>query len=216
VSTDPVILHCPNCGAPLELVGGACRWCREHVTLPVAPSLRDADDDEDDRDDGDDEESDVVRAEEGHDRIKLGDSESTLLPPSAWILSTLSWVTYDLLIQAFFAAHPDLLELVRPLAVAVQAAGERIQGTGLPVEELMGEGFDKAYTPEEMWTFELSADVLVWLTALDGVDSHMRVSVQRELNRSFWTDPFKKPLKKAGDGPVALRQLRGTVPHRSG
>jgi hypothetical protein len=66
-----------------------------------------------------------------------------------------------------------------------------------------------------MWAFDLSADVLVWLTGLDGVDSDMRGSVRRELGRSFWTDGFRKPLKKAGDGPANLRQLRALVPRRA-
>ena len=127
-------------------------------------------------------------------------------------------MTYALPIQAFLDAHPDVLASARTLQGAVQAAGERIRGTGLPVEELMHEGFGQAYTPDEMWAFDLSADVLVWLTGLDGVDrvdGDMRGSVRRELGRSFWTDGFKKPLKKAGDGPAELRQLRAAVPRRA-
>jgi len=46
--TEPVIEHCPNCGGPLDLVPGTCRWCGQHVTVRAVPPLTDAAEDEDD------------------------------------------------------------------------------------------------------------------------------------------------------------------------
>jgi hypothetical protein len=39
-------------------------------------------------------------------------------------------------------------------------------------------------------------------------------STRNELGLSYWIQGYRRPLKKAGDGPLELRQLRAAVPHR--
>jgi len=214
VSTEPVIPRCPNCGAPLELVAGACRWCGEHVTFRAVPSSPEAVSDDAGDDENPDEDPDEARLEKVHDRIDLGDEDSTLPAPAAWILLSLSWVTYDATIQAFLDANPDLLELVRPIAAAVRVAGQRVADGVADVEELVPQKFDEAFSLEEMWTLDLGFDVLFWLVDRAGVAKDTRISIRVEVMSSTWKAAFERTVAKAGDGPTALRVLRATVPRR--
>jgi hypothetical protein len=137
------------------------------------------------------------------------------LPPAGWIVSALHWVTYDAGIRAFLDAHPDDLAATRTLVEATKAAAERLDAAGIEAEQLMPAGFAKMYTPDELWIFDLGADLLVWWTTLDGVDKDMRKSVAFELSRSYWHGPFGKRLKKV-PGPDALHALRAAAPRRPG
>jgi hypothetical protein len=208
VLPGPVIEHCPNCGAPLDLVAGSCRWCGQHVTMP-APAPRVDDDGDEDED-----EDDV--ADEIHDRIGVGDVDTGLPVPVSWILSTLSWLTYDPAVQAFLERDPDLLELARRHTAAVTAAGERLRDAGVDDDEISRERIGSVYSADEMWTLDLGTDLIAWLAAVDGIDEDMQTGAGSGIwgNDAVWKDEYAKPLKKAGDGPAGLRELRARVPRR--
>jgi hypothetical protein len=237
--TEPEVLRCPNCGAALELVDGRCRWCHDPVTMePVGTppasgpdSEADGEGDGDGEDDpGDDAGDDdpAVRAGEEQDRLALGDNESKLPIPGAWLMSSVAWITFDPVIQAFLEARPELVEQVRGLLAAVQAAGTRVAGTGIEVKELLDRGFAEVYEPDELWTLELAADLVVWWTGFDGVDRDMHDSMRFELSRDYWKGHVERRRRhwwsggtagagkpEATSGAAALQSLRSVVPHRS-
>lgn len=203
--TEPVIEHCPDCGGPLDQVPGICRWCGQHVTLrPLTDAVRDED------------EGDV--ADEVHKDIGVGvDVDECKLPvPAKWILSELSWLTNDRAIRSFLEGQPGLLELARRLTAAMRIAGERIQDAGFEDDVYIAGKADELYSADEMWAFDLGIDLIAWLAAVDGASEDM----QRQAGTGIWghdigwSDRYKMPLKKAGDGPADLRELRATVPRR--
>jgi hypothetical protein len=210
ISPEPVIERCPNCGAPLDLVAGSCRWCGEHVTMRAAPPRADADNEDDEEEDEDD------VADEVHDRLGVGGDDTGLPVPTSWILSTLSWLAYDPAVQAFLERQPDLLELVRRHTAAVTAAGERVRDAGLDDDDIGRERIGGVYSADEMWTLDLGTDLIAWLAAVDGIDADMQAGAGSGIwgNDIGWKDDYTKPLKKAGDGPVGLRELRAMVPRR--
>jgi hypothetical protein len=132
-------------------------------------------------------------------------------------------------IQAFLEARPDLIEQVRVLLAAVQAAGARVAGTGIEVKELLNRGFAEVYTPDELWALELTADLVVWWTGLDGVDRDMHDRMRFELSRDYWKRHVvhrrhrwrlgggadADTTERGGDGAVALQSLRSVVPRRA-
>jgi hypothetical protein len=190
---------CPNCGAPLDLdEGGKCRWCRAHVRTKLPWS------------------GGVTR--EHQTGLVPGAVDDQSVAPFIYLtLGTLgAGLSRERAVQACLSAEPGLREKIRQLSTEVGAAGVRVRDSGL----LKG-GFDEnlgVYTPEEIWAFDLAFDVIAMFGALDGLPGGTRASTAeslRLLDRKAHGHTWKKDLKKAGDGPQALRELRARVPHRT-
>jgi hypothetical protein len=190
---------CPNCGAPLELdEDGKCRWCRAHVRTKLPWSSPFAHDDK--------------------ASLVPGNVDDQSVAPFIYLtLATLGpGVTREHAEQACLSAEAGLREKIRLLSTAVGAAGVRVRDAGL----LKG-NFDEnlgVHTPEEIWTFDLAFDVIAMLGALDGLAGGTHASIAnslRMLDRNARGRKWKKDLKKAGQGPAALRELRARVPHRT-
>jgi hypothetical protein len=210
VSPGPVIEHCPNCGAPLDLVAGSCRWCGEHVTMRAAPPRVDYDDE-------DAAENAVFDA--AHDRFGVGDIDSWLLPiPTGLILSGLATLICDRAVQAFLEGQPDLLDMARRHTDAVKAAGERASAAFQGDRDISQKELFSFYSADEMWTFDLGADLIAWLADVDGVHADKKAGAGQVIEANDFDpqhqDPYTKPLKEAGDGPAGLRELRARVPRR--
>jgi len=131
------------------------------------------------------------------------------------ILTELAWLADDRAIRSFLEGQPDLLELARRLTAAMRSAGERIHDAGFEGQLYMGNA-DKLLSADEMWAFDLGVDLIAWLAAVDGASKDK----QDQAARGIWGHDtsrgvgFEKALKKAGDGPADLRELRARIPRR--
>ncbi|HWW53997.1 MAG TPA: hypothetical protein VNY84_09515, partial [Acidimicrobiales bacterium] len=98
------------------------------------------------------------------------------------------------------------------LAAAVAAAGRRARsgrpakhaGSAIHIIELHLED----YTNEEMWTFDLGADLVTMLSG------NRRFALPPHITRKLDDRHSRKAVQEAADGPEGLRPLRSQVPHR--
>jgi hypothetical protein len=202
VNLGPEVEVCANCGAPLDLdEAGACRWCHARIRARRAPL------------------SALLLLEEQEDLRLVPDGVDncgTSAPFLYLTLTTFGFLSTVSQVKEYMRGEPGLLQHIRALTTAVSDAGVRVRDTGL-----LKDDFDDnltVYTPEEIWTFDLAFDVIAMLGALNGLDGQTRariVSNMRSLNRESSSHAWKKDMKKAGDGPLALREFRSQVPHRS-
>jgi hypothetical protein len=191
---------CTNCGAPLELDdGGRCRWCHARVRVEQPWAGQSA---------GRGGQTGLIpRDDEAH---------SSFAPFVYLTLSAFSLLSFEPAVQAWTHRQPALHQQVRALNAAVVATGVRVRDGGL-----LEDDFDDslgAYTPDEIWTFDLGIDVIAMLGALDGLRGGTRSQVAsdlRSLDQSVLSRTWDKDLKKAGDGPPAFRDLRAAVPRHT-
>ncbi len=210
MTADPVVDHCPNCGAPLQLDGqGTCAWCHATVRVDAATPgdsealLLDLPDP-----DG------AIAKMVGHDQLQLPESSVFLPLPVFPLLSALDAFGYDPAVQRFLAT-PARLPAVQLVVNTVKTAGERLQDADVPEGEVLSHA-NKLYTPEEWWTIDLLVDLIAALGSLPRVDRDTRTSAQQtvRLHDELWHRTSKRPIRHAGEGPEALRDLRATVAHR--
>jgi hypothetical protein len=200
VEAHPVAERCPNCGAPLELVEGKCRWCSVPVHLQP----------------GEPEAGPPAAAASGGGPLWL---DRSLVPDDvddqsldAFVHLMLSTLRYSLggsqVVQDYLDQHPGMRELVRALSVAVGAAGVRARDEGpLP-------GGIRGYTPDEIWAWDLALDLIAMAAGLPGLPGGTRASIADDLRllEEQRGHMWKHRVKEAGDGPEALRPLRALVP----
>jgi hypothetical protein len=198
VSTVPVVEVCPNCGAPLELdLAGECRWCHARIRTDRADPA-------------------FLRLQ---DEVRLvpedADDCTTSAPFLSLALSSLSLLGVQPEIKQYMNGQPGLLRQIRMLSTMVSVAGVRVRDAGL-----LKDSFDSnldVYTAEEIWTFDLAFDVITLIGAMDGLTGRIRAmtaSNMRSLDGYAERHAWKKAMKKAGDGPVPLREFRAAVPRR--
>jgi hypothetical protein len=199
VKSGPILDVCPNCGAPLDVdEDGKCRWCRAHVRVQVPWS--------------------GPGGRYGQSSLVPDDVDDQSVAPFIYLtLATVGpLLAHENTVQAQVSAEPGLRQQIRLLSTSVGAAGARVRNAGL-----LKDSFDESlqvYTPEEIWTFDLAFDVIAMLGAIDGLRAGTRASLVdslRSLDRTARLHTFKKDLKKAGQGPEALRDLRARVPRRT-
>src|SRR2546423_1299043 len=143
MTAEPTIERCPNCGAPLQLdAGGLCVFCRMHVTIPEA------------RDTVDGVAGDALTRQE---RIGLNDDGVGLTFPVFRPLSGLCMLSSDPVPQES-REQPSALEPARAPVAAAKAAAFRVMDAGLD-EKVVLYG-EKIYTPDEIWVFNLTRDLL--------------------------------------------------------
>jgi len=189
---------CPNCGAPLELdPASECRWCHARIrTERAAPAF--------------------LRFQ---DEVSLvpedADDCASSAPFLSLALSSLGLLSAQPEVKEYMNGEPGLLRQIRALSTMVSAAGVRVRDAGL-----LKDSFDinlKVYTAEEIWTFDLAFDVIALIGALDGLTGKIRAMTASNVRSLDWyaeRHTWKKAMKKAGEGPVALREFRAAVPHR--
>jgi hypothetical protein len=194
----PVLEACPNCGAPLELdPASECRWCHARIrTERAAPAFLRFQD-----------EASLVPED--------ADDCASSAPFLSLALSSLGLLSAQPEVKEYMNGEPGLLRQIRALSTMVSAAGVRVRDAGL-----LKDGFDinlEVYTAEEIWTFDLAFDVIALIGALDGLTGKIRAMTASNIRSLNWyaeRHTWKKAMKKAGEGPVALREFRAAVPHR--
>jgi hypothetical protein len=213
VTQTPIEQHCPYCGAPLELdEHGNCHWCHEPITIidsersDVATGAL--------HDGLSPEQVELIAKVERHDQLNLPDGDVFLPLPVFPLLACLNTAAYDPAVQGFLTT-PGRVEAVRALATSVQAAGHRLQDANVPEDDVVQRG-EKIYTVDELWTFELLADLLVQLENIGGIERDTRTSIRESVSAhdDLWQKRVRKALKKAGDGPEQFQTLREAIPHR--
>ena len=200
MTAEAVAEECPNCGAPLRIeADGTCHWCHAQVWLTAPRPAPDRG---------------IVRAVAREQQMNLCHADSSLPRPAFPLLSGLWMLSFDPVVQDFFD-QPGLLETARLMTGAVQAAGERVRDAGPSDDMLPGE---KSYTPEDWWAFDLGFDLMAMLVGLPGLAGDHRALARETVkdHDDLWRHHAEHELKKAGDGPAAMRQLRVFVPHRAG
>jgi hypothetical protein len=203
MTAEPVVKLCPNCGAPWELgEGGTCRWCQAYIEAgpqPDRPARH------------------VVSSVAGQASLVPPevDDGSSCSPFIYLILSVLGpMLSSEPAVQAYVGARPGLLKQIRALSAAVSEAGARARDAGAlksDIDNRLG-----LYTAEQIWIFDLAADVIAVLSVLDAMPASVRATVGgqlRSLDQEVHSHTWKKEVKKAGEGPEAFRDLRATVPH---
>ncbi len=197
MNTVPVLEVCPNCGAPLELdPASECRWCHVRIrTEQAAPAFL-----------GFQDEAGLVPEDA---------DDCTSAPFLSLTLSSLRLLGDQPEVKEYMNGEPGLLGQIRALSTMVSAAYVRVRDAGLLKDSL--ETHLDAYTAEEIWTFDLAFDVLALIGALDCLTGKIRAMTASNVQSLDWyaeRHTWKKAMKKAGEGPVALREFRAAVPHR--
>jgi hypothetical protein len=203
MTAEPVVKLCPNCGAPWDLgEGGTCRWCQAFIE--VGPQ----------------------RDRAASHVVSSVSSQTSLVPPEVDDCSSCSPFIYLILsvlgpilssepaVQAYVGAQPGLLPQIRALTAAVSEAGVRARDAGALKSDI--DNRLSLYTSEQIWTFDLAADVIAVLSVLDAMSASVRATVGghlRSLDQEVHSHAWKKEVKKAGEGPDAFRDLRAAVPH---
>ena len=115
---------------------------------------------------------------------------------------------------ARFIEKQDLGGGADVVAAAVEAAGWRIVDSGVGV----GSTVDiKAYTPVDLWTFNLAADLVAMLDAVDNLSKVTRAEVRAVLAGidAVLFSPWSMSTTARGrPGPDELQPLRAAVPRR--
>jgi hypothetical protein len=112
-----------------------------------------------------------------------------------------------------YARQQGLYEPITELASEVAAAGARARDSGL-----LRDTFDdnlRVYAPQEIWMFNLAADVIAMLGCLDGLSNASLADFRsnvRQLDQDLSGRQWQHNLKMAGDGPPAFQQLRARIP----
>ncbi|MHB8466855.1 MAG: hypothetical protein ACYDH6_17575 [Acidimicrobiales bacterium] len=100
------------------------------------------------------------------------------------------------------------------LTSAIIAAGQRVTDAGLVLDRWVD---IKIYEPAEIWTFNLAADVIALLVAVDNLSKVKRTAVRDVLvsiDAGLGTHWCRSTIGNAAPGPEEFRQLRETVAHR--
>jgi hypothetical protein len=130
-------------------------------------------------------------------------------------LSSLGLLSAQPEVKEYMNGEPGLLRQIRALSTMVSTAGVRVRDAGL-----LKDSFDtnlEVYTAEEIWTFDLAFDVIALIGALGGLTGKIRAMTASNVRSLDWyaeRHTWKKAMKKAGEGPAALREFRAAVPHR--
>jgi hypothetical protein len=99
---------------------------------------------------------------------------------------------------------------------AVAVAANRVVDGGLMLDARRVDV--SSYTAEEMWTFNLAADVVALLAAAPNLAKTKRTAVRVVLatvDAGLGTHASRSRMGNAGSGPDAFHELRAAVPHRS-
>ncbi len=99
---------------------------------------------------------------------------------------------------------------------AVEAAAQRVLDGGLVLDERRIDV--KVYTPDELWTFDLAADVMALLVAAPNLPKATRAATRDLLvvvDAGLGTHWCRSMIGNAGAGSEQLRALRDTIPHRT-
>jgi hypothetical protein len=116
-------------------------------------------------------------------------------------------------VRAYTSERPGLLKQIRALSVAVSEAGVHARDAGMLKSDI--DNRLSLYTPEQIWTFDLAADVIAVLSVLDALPASVRTTAKgrlRSLDQEVHSHTWKKEVKKAGEGPERFRDLRAAVP----
>jgi hypothetical protein len=198
MSAGPVVGVCQNCGAPLQRdQGGNCTWCHAHIRVDPPP----------------------VRYVAYHDDHALVpddvDDCSSSSPFVYLMLASLGLLSTEPVVQEYTSAS-GLHGQIRALSTAVSAAGVRVRDGGL-LKDSFDQNLD-VYTPAEIWTFDLAADVIAMLGAVTGLPGKTRAQIADNIKSLDWNEhrhTWKKDLKKAGEGVGEFRALRAGVPRHA-
>jgi hypothetical protein len=129
------------------------------------------------------------------------------------MISTLGLLSYDPVVKQYLQASPDSLESIRGLSKAVAAAGVRVRDSSRRLDEF--EDHLHKFTPEEFWVFNLAVDIIAMFCGTPGMDpsNHALIrSDMQSLDEYAHSHHWKSQVRKAGDGPVQFRRLRGHIP----
>ncbi len=114
-----------------------------------------------------------------------------------------------------FVEQQGLAASVPALMDDVAGAGRRVVTDGLVLDERRIDF--GVYTPDEMWVFNLAADLVAMLAALPNLAKTKRAAVRDLLitvDAALGTHSARSTIGNAHEGPADLRPLRETIPHR--
>jgi hypothetical protein len=129
------------------------------------------------------------------------------------VLASLRQLSSEASVQDYVSRAPGLRPAIQSLALAVADAGVRVRDSG----ELR-DSFDEnlpAYTPGEIWVFNLAIDLIALLGGIDDLPGGTRAMIASNLgslDRDADSRRWKKELRSAGPRPEAFRELRARIP----
>jgi hypothetical protein len=199
----PSVERCPNCGAPLELDNGHCRWCGVPVHAAVHASPK-----------GDTRAMLAQLLDTFTDaNVFYGEPDDImLLQPVSNILIFMNTTGMDPAVTNWVDALPQK-EDIRALVKSVRQAGTRIK-----LVAMQGKHYDEfsdnsgLHTPEEWWQIDLALDILTTMGSLPGISPMTGADAVKQA-RDFRSD-YSHHLKKArkGPAPAEFGALRATIP----
>jgi hypothetical protein len=199
----PAVERCPNCGAPLELDNGHCRWCGAPIQT-AAPAAA-----------GDDARAiladlldDMSTSNVFHDEP----DDIMLLQPVSNILVFMSSAGMDPAVKKWVNAFPQKDD-IGTLVTAVRQAGTRIK-----LLAMQGKHYDEfsdnsgLHTPEEWWEIDLALDILATAGSVTGISPMTGADAVKQA-RDFHNQ-YSHHLKKArkGPAPAQYQALRAAIP----
>jgi hypothetical protein len=142
-----------------------------------------------------------------------GLDDNVIAPFLYLTISTLGLLSYDPVVRQYLAAEPKSHQSIRELSRAVAAAGVRVRDSGRRLEEF--EEHLHKFTPEEFWVFNLAIDIIAMFCGTPGLEPGTHAQIRSDM-QSLDEYPrghhWKSQVRKAGDGPVQFRELRGHIP----
>jgi hypothetical protein len=129
------------------------------------------------------------------------------------MISTLGLLSYDPVVKQYLEASPGSQQSIRALATAVAAAGVRVRDSSRRLDEF--EEHLHKFTPEEFWVFNLAVDIIAMFAGTPGMDPSNHALIRSDLQTLddlAHGHHWKSQVRKAGDGPVQFRELRGHIP----
>lgn len=142
-----------------------------------------------------------------------GLDDNVIAPFLYLTISTLGLLSYDPVVKQYLAAEPKSHQSIRELSRAVAAAGVRVRDSGRRLEEF--EEHLHKFTPEEFWVFNLAIDIIAMFCGTPGLEPGKHAQIRSDM-QSLDEYPrghhWKSQVRKAGDGPVQFRELRGHIP----
>ncbi|MFN8038534.1 MAG: hypothetical protein U0Q07_04905 [Acidimicrobiales bacterium] len=138
-----------------------------------------------------------------------------LPPPARGILRVVDAVEGEPAVERLIADQ-DLAGPLAEVLDAVADAAHRVLDAGFVLDERRVDL--RVYTPEEMWTFNLAADLAALLVAAPQLAREKRRAARDlfvPIDAALGAPRSRSAIGNAHDGPEALRELRAAVPHRT-